>query len=138
MDELVADYGLIKHQEYAREDTARNHDKRSKVCQDVKIGYRGFFIVSIGSFMVNRQVVTLSVILSLLDAVQPFGQVAMSDEAAHQDQDACPVETALKLEVVENLSEDGPNHHPHADGGFAGTEYLSIIFGETNCDHGEH
>lgn len=88
--------------------------------------------------MVNRYVMAFSVIRSLLDAVQPIWQVAMSDKGTHQDQHACPVETALKLEVVEKLSEDGANHHTHADGGFAGSEYFGIIFRETNCDHGEH
>ena len=62
----------------------------------------------------------------------------MSDEPAHQDQHASPIETALKLEVVEYLPEDGPNHHPHADGGFTGSEYCRIIFGETDGNHGEH
>ncbi len=62
----------------------------------------------------------------------------MSDETAYQDQYASPIETALELEVVENLSEDGPNHHPHAYGGFTGSENGSIIFGETDGNHGEH
>ena len=81
---------------------------------------------------------TFSVVWSLLNAVEPFWQVAMSDETADQDQDACSIETALKFEVVEYLTEDGPNHHPHTNGWLTGSEYFSSIFGETNCNHREN
>jgi hypothetical protein len=81
---------------------------------------------------------SFSVVLSLLNAVEPFWQVAMCDETADQDQHACSIKTALEFEVVENLSEDRPNHHPHANGRLTGSKYFSSIFGETNCNHREN